>query len=224
MPFRLQTLSDPSCFQTPNELVRSSPVDKPVRSCKCFHGAQEAEKVFHTENTKYRWAMVSARFDGGEAERQTREISRMLKEMGCNILIVDAKAGTDYGLLTMQYLNKIQEEKGVLLCVCTPNYGEKTASPYSSHQELIYALDNKLEVLPLKVNEIYPPRPPCGSSHRFDKASVAPGLISMIFKSSVVFVDCVDKTEAEIAIAVEERLRKHEYVEEAGEKAKQALL
>ena len=185
---------------------------------------QEAEKVFHTENPKYRWAMMSARFDGGEVEKRTREVARMLKEMGCNILIVDAKAGTDYGLLTMQYLNKVREEKGVMLSVCTPHYGEKTASPYSSHQELIYALDNKLEVLPLKVNEIYPPMPPCGPNHRFDKARIAPGLISMIFKSSVVFVDCVGKTEAEIAIAVEERLRKQDYVEEAGEKAKQALL
>ena len=167
---------------------------------------------------------MSARFDGGEVEKQTREVARLLKEMGCNILIVDAKAGTDFGLLTMQYLNKIREEKGVLLSVCSPNYGEKTASPFSSHHELMYVLDNKLEVLPLKVNEIYPPEPPCGPHHRFDKERLAPGLISMIFKSSVVFVDCVDKTEAEIAIAVEERLRKHEYVEEAGEKAKQALL
>ena len=136
--------------------------------------------VFETENPKYRWAMVSARFDGGENERLTREVSRMLKEMGCNILIVDAKAGTDYGLLTMQYLNKIHEEKGVLLSVCSPHYGEKTASPYSSHQELIYALDNKLEVLPLKVHEIYPPQPPCGPDHRFDHASTAEGLISMM--------------------------------------------
>ena len=195
----------------------------PVRSGKCFHCAQEAEKVFQTENPKYRWAMVSARFEGGENDQRTREVSRRLKEMGCNILMVDAKAGTEYGLLTMQYLNKIHEEKGVLLSVCNPHYGEKTASPYSSHHELIYALDNKLEVLPLKVHEIYPPQPPCGPDHRYDKARVAPGLISMVFKSSVVYVDCVDKTEAEIAVAVEERLRKQEYLDEADEKAKQAL-
>ena len=146
---------------------------------------QEAEKVFHTENPKYRWAMMSARFDGGEVEKRTREVARMLKEMGCNILIVDAKAGTDYGLLTMQYLNKVREEKGAMLSVCTPHYGEKTASPYSSHQELMYALDNKLEVLPLKVSEIYPPKPPCGRKHRFDHASEAEGLISMMLPSTL---------------------------------------
>ena len=143
-------------------------------------GVQAALEEFKHENPEYRWAMISARFDGGEVEQTFREVVRIMKGHNCNILMVDAKGGDDFGLLTIQYLNKIRADNGVMVAVCTPHYGEKTASPYSSHQELIYALDNKLEVLPLKVHEIYPPQPPCGPDHRFDHASTAEGFISMM--------------------------------------------
>ena len=33
----------------------------------------------------------------------------------------------------------------------TSDYAEMTSSPYSSHAELKYALDNRIEILPLKV-------------------------------------------------------------------------
>ena len=165
-------------------------------------GVQAALEEFKHENPEYRWAMISARFDGGEVEQTFREVVRIMKGHGCNILMVDAKGGDDFGLLTIQYLNKIRSEKGVMVAVCTPHYGEKTASPYSSHQELVFAVDNKLEVLPLKVNEIYPPKPPCGPNHRFDNTSAAEGLISMTLPSTLppmaswfdIFLDRRDKT------------------------------
>ena len=152
--------------------------------CQTCPSVQAALEEFKHENPEYRWAMISARFDGGVVEQTFREVVKIMKGRHGNILMVNAKAGDDFGLLTIQFLNKIRADHGVMVAVCTPHYGEKTASPYSSHQELIYAMDNKIEVLPLKVHEIYPPRPPCGPGHRHDEAKTAEALISMMLPLS----------------------------------------
>ena len=169
--------------------------------------AKFAEEQFREENPMYRWAMISARFDGGELEQKFRRVHMILKEKKCNILMVSVESGDDFGLLTMQYLNKIRETQGIILAVCTRNYGEKTASPYSSHEELVYAHDNKLQVMPLKVEDTYPPEPPCGPGHPYDKKRVAMGLIGMIFKSSVLYEDCTNKSADAISESLEKRLR-----------------
>ena len=109
--------------------------------------------------------------------------------------MVDAGAGDDFGMLTARYLQQLKDENGLMLAVCTSDYAEKTASPYSSFAELVFAMDNHIEVLPLRVEEIYPPQPPSGEDHPFDKHGDAKGIVSMVMKSSVVFLDCRNKTE-----------------------------
>ena len=192
---------------------------------RSHHRAQrvrkEADEVFKNENPKFRWAMTSARFDGGETELKFRKVHSLLKRRGCNILMVSVDAGQDFGTMTMQYLNKIKESNGVMIALCTKNYGEKTASSYSSHEELIYALDSKLEVLPLRLEDTYPPEPDCGPNHPHDKNRVAMGLIGMIFKSSVVFEDCRGKSSDEIADILQNKLISRDYMV-AEEKAKEA--
>ncbi|CAE7029211.1 unnamed protein product [Symbiodinium natans] len=178
-----------------------------LRCLRAERVAKLAEEQFREENPMYRWAMISARFDGGELDQKFRRVHMILKEKKCNILMVSVESGDDFGLLTMQYLNKIRETQGIILAVCTRNYGEKTASPYSSHEELVYAHDHKLQVMPLKVEDTYPPEPPCGPGHPYDKKRVAMGLIGMIFKSSVLFEDCTNKTAEAISESLEKRLR-----------------
>ena len=68
----------------------------------------------------------------------------------------------DFGDYTIEYLGDLKDRKGVMMAVCTPHYGEKTSSPYSSYAELRFALDEGITVLPLKVADIYPPEPPGG--------------------------------------------------------------
>ena len=84
--------------------------------------------------------------------------------------MVAADAGKSFGYLTTDYLGRLQREKGKMLAVCTKNYGEKTGSAYSSFKELKFALDyeDDIQVVPLKVEETYPPEPPGGPNHKYD--------------------------------------------------------
>ncbi|CAE7911296.1 unnamed protein product [Symbiodinium necroappetens] len=120
--------------------------------------------------------------------------------------MVDAGAGKSFGKLTLTYLNQIENEKGVLICVCTAHLGEKTSSPYCSFEELRVALDNRLDVLPLKVADVYPPKPPGGPNHPYDKENKAAALIGMVFRPNLVYVDCRNLDEMEIAREIAKKL------------------
>ena len=103
--------------------------------------------------------------------------------------MVAAGGGDNFGRSTMRYLNELQEKGGVLICVCTKHYAEKTKSPFSSFEELVYAQDYRLDVLPLKVADVYPPQPPSGPEHPHDKDGEAQAVIRMVFRPNVVFQD-----------------------------------
>ena len=77
-----------------------------------------------------------------------------------------------------------------LLEVCTSDYAEKTSSKYSSHEELRTAYDNDLDIIPLRVEDTYPPRPPAGKKHPYDPDEEALGLIAMALPRGRVFIDC----------------------------------
>ena len=83
----------------------------------------------------------------------------MLCDRHYEVYIVDAGPGVDFGKLVNGYLHKIKQKQGVLLAVCTETYGEKTASQYSTFEELTYADSWGLQVVPLKMTDVYPPRP-----------------------------------------------------------------
>ena len=118
-----------------------------------------------------------------------------------------AGAGESFGKLTAQYLNRLNSEKGIMLAVCTSDYGEMTDSPYSSFAELEYAQEYKLDVLPLQVEQQWKPNPPCGEGHQ-DTEKLALAYISMVFKPSRVRVDCRNLTIEEIACKIAAVLRK----------------
>ena len=106
-----------------------------------------------------------------------------------------AGGGESFGNMTAEYLHRLESENGVMLAVCTSDYGEKTDSPFCTYYELKYATEYNLDVLPLQVEEQWKPNPPC---HRDPKKS-ALGFISMVFYPSRVRVDCRNKSIQEIA-------------------------
>ena len=118
-----------------------------------------------------------------------------------------AGAGESFGKLTAQYLNRLNSEKGIMLAVCTSDYGEMTDSPFSSFAELEYAQEYKLDVLPLQVEQQWKPNPPCGEGHQ-DTEKLALAYISMVFKPSRIRVDCRNKSIEEIACEIAAVLRK----------------
>ena len=77
-----------------------------------------------------------------------------------------AGAGESFGKLTAKYLRRLKREKRIMLAVCTSDYGEMTASPYSSFAELEYTQEYKLDVLPLQVEQQWKPNPPRGEGHQ----------------------------------------------------------
>ena len=125
--------------------------------------------------------------------------------------MVAADAGDSFGDLTTEYLDRLREESGTMLAVCTKHYGEKTASAHSSHEEIKFALDHQdsVRVLPLKVEDTYPPEPPGGPEHKYDKKNLARAYIRRVFKPSVVFLDCEEKTEVQIAADIAKALQKY---------------
>ena len=142
--------------------------------------------------------------------RKFRKVFSILRDHKYDILMVAADAGESFGDLTAKYLERLRSEKGTMIAVCTKHYGEMTASSYSSHEELRFALDYKssVAVLPLQVDDKYPPEPPSGPTHKFDQENLAKSYIAMVFKPSVVYLDCRNKSEIDIATEIAKHLQK----------------
>lgn len=151
--------------------------------------------------------MFSARFDGGETEKQFRAIHQILVGNGYEVLMVSVKEGQSFGIETTRYLGRLKRERGVMLCVCTEHYAEMTASQYSSFEELKFAKTYAefIKIVPLKVAAIYPPRPPCrgpqSPDHR-DEHMDAQSFVDWVFSPDRLRLECMGKSEVEIAEAI----------------------
>eukprot|EP00434_Breviolum_minutum_P034103 symbB.v1.2.030177.t1/scaffold3234.1/size60527/4 len=152
-------------------------------------------------------AMFSARFDGGPIEQKMRRVHKILVDNSYRALMVQVDAGESFGELTAQYLRQLKADKGLMIAVCTHHYGEMTDSAFCSFYELKFAVTHKITVLPLRVEDTYPPEPPCGKDH-LDKNSVALGFIDMKLGPDVLYEDCRTMSENDIACAIATRLRK----------------
>ena len=115
--------------------------------------------------------MFSARFNAKNKETETkmRQVHKVLRDHKYDVLMVDAGLGDDFGKATRKFLNRLRRENGIMLCVCSEDYAEVTASKFSSYEELRYANSKGLDLLPLQVADTFPPEPPSGPEHMFDK-------------------------------------------------------
>ena len=152
-------------------------------------------------------AMFSARFDGGPIEQKMRRVHKILVDNSYSALMVQVDAGESFGDLTAQYLGQLKADEGVMIAVCTHHYGEMTSSKFCSFYELKFAVTHGITVLPLRVEDTYPPQPACGKDH-LDKKSVARGYINIKLGDDVMYVDCRTMSEMDIACAIATRLCK----------------
>ncbi|CAE7246414.1 unnamed protein product [Symbiodinium microadriaticum] len=148
-------------------------------------------------------AMFSARWNARNEgiERLFRDVPELLRGRCIRILGVDAESPEN-----LRYFRVLKAKRGVMLAVCTADYGEMDG-PYGTNAELTFALQHNVEILPLKVEEIYPPQPPSGPDHPFDKHRLAEGLIRTAMPPSKAYIDCCGKTKEEIADAIDVALR-----------------
>ena len=138
-----------------------------------------------------------------------RQVHKILLEKKFDVLMVEAGLGENFGRMTMRYLHKIKRHNGVLLAVCTQNYAEMTASKYCSHYELKFAWEEDIRILPLRVEDTYPPEPAFGPDHKHDKHGEARCLVDLAINPATIFLDCRDKSAAEIAEAIGNQLAPH---------------
>ncbi|CAE7247746.1 SPY, partial [Symbiodinium sp. CCMP2456] len=152
--------------------------------------------------------MFSARFDGGDTEMLFRQVYKILKDRGYPVMMVEEGAGGDFGTKTATFLGRLRKHKGVMLSVCTSHYGEMTSSTYSSYKEVKFAQDHDLEILPLRMcGDPWPPEPPSGPGHKYDKDGTAEGLIAMAIPPSKIYVECRGRDAEWIAARIAEKLR-----------------
>lgn len=140
-----------------------------------------------------RLGMFSARFDGSTTEERFRNVCKILTAHGFNVLMVEVGPSDNFGWLTMEYLGALKREDGIMLAVATWHYGEWTDHPFGSFHEMAYAVNNNIQFLPLRVGETYPPQPPGGNRDRVE------GYISTAFATGVLYIDCRNLSDIEIA-------------------------
>ena len=174
-------------------------------AAKCGNAQLEAEEIPTGEGTPA--AMFSARFNGGPIEQKMRRVHKILVDNSYNALMVEVDAGESFGVLTARYLGRLKADKGLMIAVCTRHYGEMTDSSYCSYYELQFAVTHRITVLPLRVEDTYPPQPPGGKGH-LDEHCDAQGYIDMKIGPDVLYVDCRTMSEMDIARAIATRLRK----------------
>lgn len=120
--------------------------------------------------------------------------------------MVSAEVGDNFGDMTLRYLKKIRRGNGFMIAGCTKHYGEVTASPFSSFEEMRYAVNNRINIIPLRLADEYPPQPDFGPHHLYDKDGMSDDYISVAFPGSLAFVDCRPLTPVRIADILEHRL------------------
>eukprot|EP00438_Fugacium_kawagutii_P011714 Skav213089 [mRNA] locus=scaffold512:34840:35202:- [translate_table: standard] len=69
--------------------------------------------------------------------------------------MVKAEAGEGFGPMTIRGLARAS----AMVAFCTDDYGEKTGAGYETFEELKFAWDNKLPIIPVQMCKEFPPQP-----------------------------------------------------------------
>ena len=125
--------------------------------------------------------LMSARFLGDTTEEQARELYRELRALGVNIFMVEVGPGGTFGDATLFGLYYMV----AMIAICSDNYGQKTRSPYSSHAELKYAIQNWIPFIPVRFGEKFPPEPPLD----FDGGNTGTEQNKLAFSTDLVYSD-----------------------------------
>ena len=98
-------------------------------------------------------------FQGNPTEAQARELNEELKNKHhLKSVIVDAKAGDDFGDMTMHCLQKME----AMVVFGSEEYGALTDNPFSSYHELKNANTNNIHMIVIQLCTEWPPKPTRG--------------------------------------------------------------
>ena len=124
---------------------------------------------------------MSARFLGDTTEKRAREIYSELRALGVNVFMVEVGPGETFGDETNFGLYYMI----AMIAICSDNYGQNTASPYSSHAEVKFAFQKRISIIPVKFGKKYPPEP----DPDFDGGNKGPEQNKVAFPDDLVYCD-----------------------------------
>lgn len=104
------------------------------------------------------------------------EVKEYLEDRGAPVFMVNAVAGQSFAEQTMLGMKNAL----AMVAFCTENYGEKTDGMYETYMELKYAYQNQVPIIPLKLSEVYPPKPPDADGRAQNK---------WILSKDVIYID-----------------------------------
>ena len=155
-------------------------------------------KYESSQDSGPRLAFFSLRFDKGPVEQTARNVCSILRGRGYEVYIVEGSPD-DFGKIVDRYLLRILKMTGVFVAFCTEHYGECTGNPWATYEELRYAHANGIEIMPLKMSEVYPPQP---------QHEDAEALVRKVLHMGLTREDCVGVSDEQIADKVAKRLRR----------------
>lgn len=135
-------------------------------------------------------AMFSARFDKGPVEQKYREVYRILKENNYPVRMVASQIGESFGHETLEYLDDIHENRGIMICVCTADYCECTESAWCSYKEVEYCVNYNVKMWPLQEAPEFPPQ---------KAGKTGKKLLRYVFQKCRVYQDCQSMNAMEVA-------------------------
>ena len=82
-------------------------------------------------------------------------VQEKLEERGLPVYMVKAGGGEDFAMMTLEGLHRAK----VMVAFCTQKYGERTKGTWETFEELMHARREHIPVIPIKLEEPYPPQP-----------------------------------------------------------------
>lgn len=111
-----------------------------------------------------------------------------------NTFMVKAAPGQSFAKQTLEGLQSMV----VMVAFCSSQYGEKTGVGYETFEELKYAHENQIPIIPVRLCHVYPPQPqkeakgkecPCCYTPRPERDDWGCGQNDLVLNKSLVYID-----------------------------------
>ena len=145
-----------------------------------------------------------------------------------NTFMVKAAPGQNFGAQTLAGLGGM----AVMVAFCSSQYGEKTGIGYETFEELKFAHENDIPIIPVKLCNVYPPQPqkPAACAKKYCPApfsNMLPperddegcGQNSFVLRNSLVYIDGLTQDgqyipPADLARKIYESLNKNGFIQQ----------
>ena len=134
--------------------IKSSP--RILSGLYSVHSASARDVNAGDDGCQTRHLLISARFNKPERMTFLKSVKKALEKRYVPVYMVDVSPGQSFGMPTMAGLYHAK----MMAAACTEDYGQVTGARYETFHELRYAWEKTLKIIPLRLCDQYPPKPP----------------------------------------------------------------